>query len=61
MVERRSTIVDIAASGGEGFLSPGHARSGEEGMMTQYRSGHVMGGCCGTDHRHIEQIAIACA
>lgn len=21
----------------------------------------VMGGCCGTDHRHIEQIAIACA
>jgi homocysteine S-methyltransferase len=22
---------------------------------------NVMGGCCGTDHRHIEQIAIACA
>jgi S-methylmethionine-dependent homocysteine/selenocysteine methylase len=21
----------------------------------------VMGGCCGTDHRHIEQIALACA
>ncbi len=21
---------------------------------------NVMGGCCGTDHRHIEQIAIAC-
>ncbi|WP_370868762.1 homocysteine S-methyltransferase family protein [Polaromonas sp.] len=20
----------------------------------------VMGGCCGTDHRHIEQIALAC-
>jgi len=20
----------------------------------------VMGGCCGTDHRHIEQIASAC-
>ncbi|HZV98957.1 MAG TPA: homocysteine S-methyltransferase family protein [Methylophilaceae bacterium] len=22
---------------------------------------NVMGGCCGTDHRHVEQIAIACA
>jgi len=22
---------------------------------------NVMGGCCGTDHRHIEQIASACA
>jgi S-methylmethionine-dependent homocysteine/selenocysteine methylase len=22
---------------------------------------NVMGGCCGTDHRHIEQIAQACA
>jgi methionine synthase I (cobalamin-dependent) len=21
---------------------------------------NVMGGCCGTDHRHIEQIASAC-
>jgi len=21
----------------------------------------VMGGCCGTDHRHVEQIATACA
>ncbi len=21
----------------------------------------VMGGCCGTDHRHVEQIAAACA
>ena len=21
----------------------------------------VLGGCCGTDHRHIEQIAEACA
>lgn len=21
---------------------------------------NVMGGCCGTDHRHVEQIAIAC-
>ena len=27
------------------------------------RLGHlnVLGGCCGTDHRHIEQIAAACA
>ncbi|HXI11763.1 MAG TPA: homocysteine S-methyltransferase family protein [Thermoanaerobaculia bacterium] len=22
---------------------------------------NVMGGCCGTDHRHVEQIAMACA
>ncbi len=22
---------------------------------------NVMGGCCGTDHRHVEEIAIACA
>jgi homocysteine S-methyltransferase len=21
---------------------------------------NVMGGCCGTDHRHIEQIALTC-
>ena len=21
---------------------------------------NVMGGCCGTDHRHVEQIALAC-
>jgi len=21
---------------------------------------NVMGGCCGTDHRHVEQLAIAC-
>jgi S-methylmethionine-dependent homocysteine/selenocysteine methylase len=22
---------------------------------------NVLGGCCGTDHRHIERIALACA
>ena len=22
---------------------------------------NVMGGCCGTDHRHVEQIATACS
>jgi S-methylmethionine-dependent homocysteine/selenocysteine methylase len=21
----------------------------------------VFGGCCGTDHRHVEQVAVACA
>jgi methionine synthase I (cobalamin-dependent) len=21
---------------------------------------NVLGGCCGTDHRHIEQIGLAC-
>lgn len=26
----------------------------------QLRKLNVMGGCCGTDHRHVEQIAIAC-
>jgi methionine synthase I (cobalamin-dependent) len=26
-------------------------------MMPQL---NVMGGCCGTDHRHVEQIAAAC-
>ena len=28
--------------------------------MQQLKHLNVMGGCCGTDHRHIEQIAIAC-
>lgn len=22
---------------------------------------NVLGGCCGTDHRHVEQIAVACS
>ena len=26
----------------------------------QLKSLNVFGGCCGTDHRHIEQIALAC-
>lgn len=26
----------------------------------QLRHLNVMGGCCGTDHRHIEQLAVAC-
>jgi S-methylmethionine-dependent homocysteine/selenocysteine methylase len=29
-------------------------------LKRQLRSLNVMGGCCGTDHRHIEQIAAAC-
>jgi methionine synthase I (cobalamin-dependent) len=24
------------------------------------RGVNVLGGCCGTDHRHVEQIAAAC-
>ena len=24
------------------------------------RNVNVLGGCCGTDHRHVEQIATAC-
>jgi S-methylmethionine-dependent homocysteine/selenocysteine methylase len=36
---------------------------GGEYAAFKQRLGHlnVLGGCCGTDHRHIEQIAIACA
>lgn len=29
-------------------------------IKTRLKHLNVMGGCCGTDHRHIEQIAIAC-
>jgi S-methylmethionine-dependent homocysteine/selenocysteine methylase len=29
-------------------------------LKTRLRHLNVMGGCCGTDHRHIEQIASAC-
>ena len=29
-------------------------------LKTRLRQLNVMGGCCGTDHRHIEQIAAAC-
>lgn len=28
--------------------------------MLKLKNLNVMGGCCGTDHRHIEQIALAC-
>lgn len=28
--------------------------------IRQLKDLNVMGGCCGTDHRHIEQIALAC-
>lgn len=38
------------------------AELGREYADLKRRLGHlnVMGGCCGTDHRHIEQIASAC-
>ena len=29
-------------------------------LMQTLKHLNVMGGCCGTDHRHIEQIALAC-
>lgn len=29
-------------------------------MLKHLPNLNVMGGCCGTDHRHIEQIALAC-
>jgi homocysteine S-methyltransferase len=36
---------------------------GREHAQLKRRLPHltVMGGCCGTDHRHVEQIAMACA
>jgi S-methylmethionine-dependent homocysteine/selenocysteine methylase len=35
---------------------------GREYRQLRRRFGHinVLGGCCGTDHRHIEQICLAC-
>ena len=29
-------------------------------LKARLRHLNVMGGCCGTDHRHVEQIASAC-
>jgi methionine synthase I (cobalamin-dependent) len=29
-------------------------------LRAQFSQINVLGGCCGTDHRHIEQIAMAC-
>jgi methionine synthase I (cobalamin-dependent) len=29
-------------------------------LCAQFSQINVLGGCCGTDHRHIEQIAMAC-
>lgn len=36
---------------------------GQQYALLKKRLGHlnVLGGCCGTDHRHIEQISVACA
>ncbi len=31
------------------------------GLKRQLKQLNVMGGCCGTDHRHVEQIAAACS
>jgi S-methylmethionine-dependent homocysteine/selenocysteine methylase len=30
-------------------------------LKKRFKDLHVMGGCCGTDHRHVEQIAKACS
>ena len=29
-------------------------------LRRRFRHLNVLGGCCGTDHRHVEPIAIAC-
>jgi methionine synthase I (cobalamin-dependent) len=31
------------------------------GLAKRLRHLNVMGGCCGTDHRHVAQIAEACS
>jgi methionine synthase I (cobalamin-dependent) len=30
-------------------------------LVTRHPHFRVLGGCCGTDHRHIREIAAACA
>jgi methionine synthase I (cobalamin-dependent) len=45
------------------MLDPGDpAEFGREHAALKARLPHltVLGGCCGTDHRHVEQIAVAC-
>ena len=46
------TVCDVAVA--EGVIAA---------VGTKRRLPHlnVMGGCCGTDHRHVEQIAMVCA
>jgi methionine synthase I (cobalamin-dependent) len=29
-------------------------------LCRKFRHFTVLGGCCGTDHRHLEQISLAC-
>ena len=45
-------------------LDPGDpVELGREYRQLRRRFGHfnVLGGCCGTDHRHVEQICLACS
>jgi homocysteine S-methyltransferase len=48
-----STELDI---GDPAELGAQHA-----GLKRRHTQLNIMGGCCGTDHRHVEQIAAACA
>jgi S-methylmethionine-dependent homocysteine/selenocysteine methylase len=43
-------------SGNPVELGPEHAR-----LLDRLPRLNVIGGCCGTDHRHVEQIAMACS
>ena len=40
---------------------PGRARDEYADLKRRLTELNVMGGCCGTDHRHVEEIAVACA
>lgn len=41
--------------------NPAELGSQHAQLKKRFRSLNVMGGCCGTDHRHVEQIAAACS
>ena len=38
----------------------GGARPQYADLRRRFRHFNVLGGCCGTDHRHVEQICFAC-
>jgi len=48
-----SPVLDV---GDPGELAQEHAA-----LKRRFPEIRVLGGCCGTDHRHIEQIVVACA
>jgi S-methylmethionine-dependent homocysteine/selenocysteine methylase len=41
--------------------NPGEFGTEHAHLKKRFGDLNVMGGCCGTDHRHVEQIATACS